>query len=84
MNEARPFLPTPPKPHSPGQTQDLVNPYEPKGKGLDGREQKRQTKHTTPALNQVLYFPEVMAKGRRVGRVRRERQKEQGSRERGQ
>lgn len=36
-----------------------------------------QTKHTAPALSHVLYFPEVMAKGRRKGRVRKGRQKEQ-------
>ena len=31
--------------------------------GLGWKEQRRQTKHTAPALSQVLYFPEVMAKG---------------------
>lgn len=46
---------------------------------------KKATKHTAPALSQVLYFPEVMAKGRRKGRARkgRQSQREQGGGKRG-
>lgn len=74
--EHAPVLPTSPMPHSPSQTQALVGQCKPKGKGLGWREERRQTKHTVPALNQVLYFPEVKSKGRREQRVRRKRQKE--------
>lgn len=68
-----PHPPQNPKPPSPGQIQTLESVA---GEALGWKEQRRQTKHTAPALSQVLYFPEVMAKGRRKGRARKGRQKE--------
>lgn len=57
-----PLLPTPQITPSTSQTQDQVQDQAVGGGGAQGGEQRRQTKHTAPALSQVLYFPEVMAK----------------------
>ena len=70
---APPLSPTPP--HHWGRPSLWWVCNQPRGKGLSCREQRRQTKHTTPALSHVLYFPEVMAKGWEVG-VRKGSQKE--------
>lgn len=55
------------------------------GGGAQGGEQRRQTKHTAPALSQVLYFPEVMAKRGwwGWGEEDRKSQREQGGGRRG-
>lgn len=59
--------------------------YELRGKGLGWREQRRQTKHSAPALNQVLYFPEVMAKERKgEGEMRKTERARKWEGERGQ
>lgn len=46
------------------------------GTVLVGRPQRRHTKHTAPALNQVLYFSEVTAKRRTARETDRARESE--------